>query len=260
VNVFVFQNTRYHVVGNYDAPFLFSGPYRMRANVEIIRDPDAQYWGIGRKHLFRPLTAPPRPSDEAPRTFQRVNVYEEALAEAFLGADGIWYTDENYTRMLLESQLYNVTIERLLAGGRVRVFLGYEVDLTRFRSHAGKRFRVPKPEGGTVEAVQRKTRLDEELEDGTWTALNLTGYEESRRWWVSSILAWAVMYDTRDLEPDPTRGVFLEYSHELQARWLGGDFRMNKIMLQAIGFHTPLRWGRWGRLTFAGLSALGYIL
>ncbi|MCS6895477.1 MAG: outer membrane protein assembly factor [Bacteroidia bacterium] len=259
MNVFVFQNTRYHLVGNYDAPFLGDGPYRMRANIEIIRDPDAQYWGIGRKHLFRPLSLPPRMPNESPSTFSSVKAYEEKLAEAFLGQDGQYYTDENYTRMLLESQLYNVAFERLLAGGRLRLFVGYEVDLTRFRSHAGTRFKVAGPSGQTVEAIQRRTRLDEELTDGTWEQLNLTGYEESRRWWISSILAWAVMYDTRDLEPDPTHGVFLEYSHELQAPWLGGDFRQNKVMIQAVGFHTPLRWGRWGRLTLAGLSAFGYI-
>lgn len=259
MNVFVFQNTRYHIVGNYDAPFLGNGPYRMRANIEIIRDPDAQYWGIGRKHLFEPLRAPSRAPDEAPRTFQKIEQYEKALSEAFVGPDGIYYTDENYNRMLLESQLYNVAFERLLAGGRLRLFIGYEVDLTRFSTHAGKRFKVSGPDGKVVEAIQRKTRLDEEVADGTWDRLRLVGYEESRRWWISSILAWAVMYDTRDLEPDPTHGVFLEYSHELQAPWLGGDFRQNKIMIQAVGFHTPLRWGRWGRLTLAGLSAFGYI-
>ncbi|MCS7189728.1 MAG: outer membrane protein assembly factor [Bacteroidia bacterium] len=259
MNVFIFQNTRYHLVGNFDAPFLGDAPYRMRANIEIIRDPDAQYWGIGRKHLFQALIAPARSSGEVPRTFQRVNAYEEALSEAFLGSDGRYYTDENYTRMLLESQLYNVGFERLLAGGRLRLFVGYEVDLTRFRSHAGRRFKVAGPDGEVVEAIQRRTRLDEEVADGTWTQLSLTGYEESRRWWVSSILAWAVMYDTRDLEPDPTHGVFLEYSHELQAPWLGGDFRQNKFMVQTVGFYTPLRWGRWGRLTLAGLAAFGYI-
>ncbi|MCS6790528.1 MAG: outer membrane protein assembly factor [Bacteroidia bacterium] len=258
MNIFIFQNTRYHIVGNYDAPFLGDGPYRMRANIEIIRDPDAQYWGIGRKHLLRPLIAPAR-GNEPPRTFKRANAYEEALAEPFIGSDGQYYTDENYTRMLLESQLYNVAFERLLAGGRLRLFLGYEVDLTRFRSHAGKKFKIRTAEGRVVQAIQRRTRLDEEVADGTWTQLNLAGYEESQRWWISSILAWAVMYDTRDLEPDPTHGVFLEYSHELQAPWLGGDFRQNKVMLQTVWFYTPLRWGRWGRLTLASLSAFGYI-
>ncbi|MCS7162438.1 MAG: outer membrane protein assembly factor [Bacteroidia bacterium] len=258
-NIFIFQNTRYSIVANYDAPFLFGGPYRMRANIEIIRDPDAQYWGIGRRHLFRPLLAPPRAPGELPRTFRRMAAYEEALAEPFLGPDGNYYTDENYARMLLESQLYNVAFERLLAGGRLRLFLGYELDLTRFRSHAGHRTKVRTSSGEVVEAIQRPTRLDEEYRDGTWQRFRLSGYEESRRWWVSSILAWAVMYDTRDLEPDPTHGVFLEYSHELQTRWLGSDFTQNKVMLQAITFHTPLRWGKSGRLTLASLTAFGYI-
>ena len=68
------------------------------------------------------------------------------------------------------------------------------------------------------------------------------------------------MYDTRDFEPDPSRGVFLEYSHELQTKRLGSDFEMNKVMLQAVHFH-PLAtwWGGTGRLVLAQLIAWGYI-
>lgn len=34
---------------------------------------------------------------------------------------------------------------------------------------------------------------------------------------------------------------------------------MNKIMLPSVGFYTPLRWGRWGRLTLlAGPAVFGY--
>jgi outer membrane protein assembly factor BamA len=74
------------------------------------------------------------------------------------------------------------------------------------------------------------------------------------------MLAAALIYDTRDYEPDPSKGVFLEYSHEYTASWLGSSFNFNKLMVQGQYIYTPFRWrGDKSRLTLAGLGAFGYI-
>ncbi|MFN4000494.1 BamA/TamA family outer membrane protein, partial [Algoriphagus sp.] len=115
------------------------------------------------------------------------------------------------------------------------------------------------PNGTAVEAVQRPTLANIQKHDGTWDRFNLSGFED--RFQFTSMLAGALIYDTRDLEPDPSKGVFLQYSHEYSAPWLGSDFNFNKFMVQGQFIHTFHRWKNdRNRLTFAGLAAFGHIL
>ena len=76
----------------------------------------------------------------------------------------------------------------------------------------------------------------------------------------TSMLAAALIYDTRDFEPDPTKGLFLQYSHEYSAPWLGSQFDFHKYLVQGQVFKTLAHWNNnKGRLTFAGLAAMGHV-
>jgi outer membrane protein assembly factor BamA len=254
---FIYQNGRFSYALNIDIPYLFDKRWRLRADVDNFIDPNAQYWGIGYA-TYGPLRARDKRTGQV-RTFQ-VDEYEENLALAELGSDGRYYTDEYYHQMVHDEQLYNIALERVFLGGRLRTFIGYEALFTRFRSYKGQTFKVTTASGESVEAEQRTTLFDLQQQDGTWARFRLAGYRPDGRYSFSSILAWAVMYDTRDFEPDPSRGVFLEYSHEFQTKRLGSEFEMNKVMLQAVHFQPLANWrGGTGRLVLAQLMAWGYI-
>ena len=254
---FIYQNGRFSYTINIDVPYLFNKQWRLRADVDNFIDPNAQYWGIGYA-TYGPLQARDKRTGRV-RTFQ-INEYEENLALAEPGPDGRYYTDEYYNQMVHDEQLYNIALERVFLGGRGRVFIGYEALFTRFRSYKGQVFKAKTVTGEEVEAEQRPTLFDLQQQDGTWDRFRLAGHRPDGRYSFSSIVAWALMYDTRDFEPDPSRGVFLEYSHELQTKRLGSDFEMNKVMLQAVHFHPLATWrGGMGRLVLAQLIAWGYI-
>ncbi len=251
----IFQNGRFAYALNIDVPYIFDTPWRLRANVDNFIDPNAQYWGIGYSS-YGPLRARDKRTGSV-RTF-RVDEYEENLALAELDG-GKYYTDKYYNQIIHDEQLYNVALERVFLGGRLRAFIGYEALFTRFDTHAEKKYSSRTADGREVEAEQRTTLFDIQQQDGTWGRFNLAGYRPDGRYNFSSIIAWAVMYDTRDFEPDPSSGVFLEYSHELQHPWLGSNFQMNKVLLQMVHFHPLLTWKSGeGRLIFAQLCALGY--
>ncbi|WP_143962868.1 Omp85 family outer membrane protein [Litoribacter populi] len=257
---FVFENGRIRGAVQFDVPYIFGSQWRLRADAVVWEDPNAQYWGVGRNSLDN-LTFSDKSQGQygATRQFNRVNDYENNLALAVPGADGRLTTDTHYNQFIQREQLYNILMERVMLGGRLRFMFGYEALFTSFTDYTGREAEEAfLPGGEEVTAINNQTLLNRQQMDGTWDRFNMSGFQEEYAF--TSMLAGALIYDTRDLEPDPSEGVFLEYSHEMSAPWLGSDFSFNKFMLQGQYIKTLARWrdGR-SRLTFAGLGAVGHI-
>ncbi|MCC5943444.1 MAG: BamA/TamA family outer membrane protein [Bernardetiaceae bacterium] len=255
---FIFQNGRVRYAFNYDAPYFLNTKWRVRADAVLWEDPNAQYWGVGRDRIA-PLTFQDKRTGQM-RQFNKVSDYEENLGLATM-QDGRFTTDFHYNHMLQREQLYNLLFERTFMGGRLRLMFGYEMLFTSFQSYNGKVAEEAFTLDGTeVEAINNETLVDKQIADGTWDRFNLGGFNNDDSYMFTSMLAGALIYDTRDLEPDPTEGVFLQYSHEYSAPWLGSQFDFNKFMVQGQFIHTLARWrGEKSRLTFAGLAAVGHI-
>ncbi|MDP2188758.1 MAG: DUF5982 domain-containing protein [Sphingobacteriaceae bacterium] len=256
---FIFQNGRIRYALNYDAPYIFNSKWRLRADLVHWEDPNAQYWGIGRSSLnalrFRDK------SSGITRDFSRMAAYEANLALAELAEDGNYYNDFHFHHMQQREQLYNVLGERVMLGGKLRFMFGYEALFTSFSSYNGLAAEEAfTADGEAVTAISNPTLVDLQKADGTWERFNLGGFTNSNDYMFTSMLASALIYDTRDFEPDPSKGLFLQYSHEYSAPWLGSQFNFHKFMLQAQVVHTLKRWNNnKGRLTFAGLAAMGHI-
>ena len=255
---FIFENGRVRYELKYDAPYIFDSKWRLRADAVLWEDPEAQYWGLGRSSLGRLNFKDKRMGNV--RNFDRVSDYEENLAFVQEGPDGTLTTDVFYNNFIQREQLYNLLGERIFMGGKMRFMFGYEALFTNFSSYEGRTVDEGLTfDGDEVEAVHNTTLIDKERADGTWDKYNLSGFEGDG-FQFTSMLAAALIYDTRDYEPDPSEGIFLEYSHEYSAPWLGSDFNFNKFMLQGQYIKTLARWrNKKSRLTFAGLAALGYI-
>ncbi|MGY6558914.1 MAG: Omp85 family outer membrane protein [Nitritalea sp.] len=254
---FVFENGRVKAALNLDVPYIFNSKWRLRADAVLWEDPNAQYWGIGRESL-NPLRFEDKATGQV-RQFNRVNRYEENLRVAVPGEGGALFTDTHFNQFIQREALFNLLGERVEMGGKLRLMFGYEMLFTAFEDYTG---RIAEeaflPDGTEVEAIQRQTLVNRQIQDGTWDRFNLSGFSDS--FMFTSMLAGAIIYDTRDLEPDPSKGVFLQYSHEYSAPWLGSDFNFNKFMVQGQYVRTLHRWkdGR-NRITFAGLAAFGHI-
>lgn len=256
---FIFQNGRIRYAVNYDSPYLLDSKWRLRADAVLWEDPNVQYWGIGRSNTLRPLSFRDKRTGEV-RNFNRLRDYERNL-ELAEERNGLLYTDLNYNNLIQRTQLYNLLGERTFLGGRLRVMFGYEALFNGFQSHNGRVVEGARDlAGNEVNAVHNKTLVDKQIADGTWERFNLTGFNNSEGYMFTSMLAGAVIYDTRDFEPDPSNGIFLQYSHEYSAPWLASQFDFNKFMLQGQYIHTIKRWnGGKKRVTFAGLATVGHI-
>lgn len=256
---FIFQNGRIRYAINYDAPYIFNSKWRLRMDMVHWEDPHAQYWGIGRASLDR-LRFMDKQTGNV-REFGKVKDYEDNLATAIQGTDGNYYTDYHFHHMMQREQLYNILGERIFFGGKLRLMFGYEALFTSFTSYSGvlaeESYNLS---GNEVTATNNTTLVDIQRQDGTWDKFNLTGFTDGNNSMFTSMLAGALIYDTRDFEPDPSNGVFLQYSHEYSAPWLASQFNFHKFMFQGQWIKTLLRWREnKSRLTFAGLAAFGHI-
>lgn len=256
---FIFQNGRIRYAINYDAPYIFNSKWRLRVDLVHGEDPNAQYWGIGRESL-NTLSFVDKNTGQM-RDFRKLKDYEENLSLATLGTDGNYYTDFHFNHFIQSEQLYNILGERVMMGGKLRLMFGYEALFNSFVSYQGEIAEEAYDlDGNAVEAVNNQTFVDIQRQDGTWDKFNLGGFNNGVGTNFTSMLAGALIYDTRDFEPDPSNGVFLQYSHEYSAPWLGSNFNFHKFMVQGQYVKTLLRWREnKSRLTFAGLAAFGHI-
>jgi len=257
--LFVFENGRIRYALNYDSPYILDSKWRLRIDAVHWEDPHAQYWGIGRSSLEKLRFRDKRSNED--RKFRKVDDYENNLGLAEQGSDGRYFTDFHFNHIQQNEQLYNILGERVMLDGRLRFMFGYEALFTSFSSYNGKiAEEAYNLDGVAVDAINNPTLVDLQKEDGTWDRFNLAGFHSDNGKFFTSMLAFALIYDTRDFEPDPSEGLFLQYSHEYSAPFLGSDFNFNKFMIQAQWIETLLRWREnKSRLTFAGMASMGHI-
>lgn len=74
-----------------------------------------------------------------------------------------------------------------------------------------------------------------------------------------TILQAGIVWDTRDLETDPSRGVFLEATNELSLQALGSKYNFDKVFVHAKGYQKVLP-GVFNKMVLAGRFGMGYTM
>ena len=95
----------------------------------------------------------------------------------------------------------NVSGERSFFDGKVRLLVGYEI----------ARITISSP-------LNDSSYLHKD-----YLAGNISGYGNNR----NSLLQTGIIYDTRNLETDPSRGIFAEITNELSSKTLGSQYDFN---------------------------------
>jgi hypothetical protein len=258
----VFQSGKWDAAINMDFPYIFDTEWRLRIDGVFEEDPNFQYFGFGTVTM-QPLRFLNKATNQV-QTFSRIDPYLENLAIVRPGNSTIGeaptVTDRHYNEVIYTENLYNILVERVFLGGKLRLMFGYELLFIGikdyFNQEAEEAFDL---DGNEVKGVLNgRTRLTEDFLGITpgdpWRRHNIAGYTGGRE----SIFAFAVIYDTRDFEPDPSRGVFIEYSHEHSRPWFGSEFSFDKNLIQIESF-LPVYHHNDVRVTFASCWNLGYI-
>jgi outer membrane protein assembly factor BamA len=186
---FATRGYQYHEV-DYDGPYVDGSPVRIRASIAYARNTATNYYGTGAATMNRLRF----PGED--RTFASYSEYDDAKRAQNFG---------RYDQYMLTRPQATATVERDFFGGIVRGLVGFTFAYASIDQWTGR-----EDEGKT----QAKTRLDEDC-----TAGRVAGCGGG----FTNALKLGVAYDTRDFEPDPNSGVFVDLTSELAGRPIGSE-------------------------------------
>ncbi len=254
-----------------DLPYLFNTRWRLRGDFMYGSDPNWQYFGIGTSTL-QGLSYTDKRTGQRVRNARFAN-YADNLAlirpgrpthgSLFTEQAGLMYTDLHFNELEYEEFLTAVVAERTYFEGRMRLMLGYEMLFININHYDGTAVpgAVNTVTGEEQEALNGKTLITHEYEaklrgdaDSYWRRKNVSGYKGGR----IGLFQTGLMWDTRDLEPDPSRGMFIELAQEFSGGWTGSQFSFSKHLLQGI-FYQRLLPHYLGRTVWATRIGLGHI-
>lgn len=256
------RNAEFHTI-NFDAPYIFDSQWRLRADMIMERNPNNLYFGVGESSLktlsYKDYQAYGTPIVEN-ATFAS---YEEGQRFRRLGNDPTqqgMVTQHLYNRYDFQNPNANFSFERSFFGGTVRAVMGTRISRQTIRTYDNTFTNAPGPffatDGNNLAVNQffgnaifseiptqvPQTKLVEDSKAGLIRGLN-GGYVNTLR--------VGLVYDTRDFEPDPNSGVFLETTHERSSKAFGSNYQFNRTLASARVFYSPFK-GTVEKLVFAG--------
>ncbi len=205
---------------DYDGPRLFDSPYRARAQLFFARNINSNYFGLGQGSLA-PLRFP-----GSPAAYSSYADYAEEQSRISGGT-----TWSKYDQFDLIRPVFIASVERLFFHDRIRVLGGLGVTYAGIADYTGEQVEAIDDSGGDTTATMATTRLRADCDAG-----RLIGCDGGR----DNLLRLGISYDTRDFEPDPNSGVFIDVGLDLGTSALGSEFDYARLMMAARGYVSPI--------------------
>ncbi|QQR86939.1 MAG: BamA/TamA family outer membrane protein [Flavobacteriales bacterium] len=230
-----------------DIPYYKGSRWRFKIDVKAQQNPTNLYFGSTAATLG-PLRLPS--TSEGGPTFATYDEFDRARKTLRPGGPGEadFVTDALSNRFRETEYMLNLKADYALGNGKWRVMSGYEIQHLGYDTFEGTQAEAVDPATGeSVMAPNGTSLLRQDFVQGA-----ISGLDGGR----VSILQAALIYDTRDLEPDPSNGLYFEIANEYAGKYIGSQFDFNKLFVQARAYR-KLPWGR--RTVLAFRSAAGNI-
>jgi hypothetical protein len=203
-----------------DVPYILDTKWRLRVEGGYEANPNQLYFGNTEKSLNGLTYYPNGDSTKNPVNNARYSDYENSLVGA----------NRFYNNYFKKEGVLNVSMERSFLEGKFRFLLGYEIAYINFAAFEGNSF------------------VRQDYDAGRIVGLN-NGLIE--------LLQVGFIYDTRDLETDPSNGIFTELTNEVSLKKLGSLYDFNKTFAH-FNFYKRLFPKAFKKMVLAGRVAFGY--
>jgi hypothetical protein len=220
LDVFYTTHNQYELATDFDAPYIFNTAWRFRAEAVFEVNPNLLYFG-NTEQTLNPLSYfPDNDSTKTPVTNASYQDYNNSLS----GPTKLFNT------YLEKEYVVNASLERSFFEGKARALIGYEFS-----------------------SVSNTPLTDNSRLNRDARANKIKGFGTN----LISFVHLGLIYDTRDLETDPSKGTVLEITDELSLKALGSQLNFNKVFVH-YNFYRKLFPHTFKKLVFASRFALGY--
>lgn len=229
-----------------DCPYYKGSRWRFKIDVKAQQNPANLYFGLTEKTL-EPLRLPSEPiGGKSYSTYKAFNTARKTIRPGGINeADSV--TDALSNRFRETEFMLNLKADYALGKGKWRLMGGYEIQHLSYKTFEGMQADAIDLTGNKTTAPNGTSLLRRDFEQGLITGLN--------GGWIS-ILQTALIYDTRDFEPDPSKGVYYEIANEYSGKAIGSQFSFNKLFMQGR-YYQKLPFGP--RTVLAGRVAVANI-
>lgn len=231
-----------------DVPYYKGTRWRFKIDFKAQQNPANLYFGSSESTLGE-LRLPSTPNGG--QTYSTYSAFDKARKTLRPGEIGeaSFVTDALSNRYRETEYMLNLKADYALGKkGIWRIMGGYEIQHLSYKTF----------EGTEAEAIDPITLQETTAPNGTSLLRRdfqqglIAGLDGG---WVS-ILQTALIFDTRDFEPDPTRGFYLELANEFSNQIIGSQFNFDKLFFQGR-FYKKIPIGK--RTVFGGRIGVGSI-
>lgn len=244
-NAAYYSSNARELILSLDAPYYAGSRWRFRVDFKAQQNPANLYFGLTEQTLD-PLHLPSNPNTSFD-TYKEYDAARKTLRNGGIGEAPV-VTDALSNRFRETEFMLNLKADYALGNGKWRIMGGYEIQHLSYATFEGLEAAATDPAtGSATQAPNGFSLLRRHYDEGIVSGL--------KGGWVS-ILQTALMYDTRDFEPDPTRGVYFELANEYSSKFIGSQFNFNKLLVQGR-YYKQIPLGP--RTIFAGRIGIGNI-
>lgn len=206
-----------------DVPYIFNTKWRLRVEGGYEANPNLLFFGLTPEESLKGLTYYPNlDSTQNPVTNAHWSDYEK---------NGLIGENQFYNNYFKKEGVLNVSMERSFFGDKLGALVGFELAQLNYTTFKGNSLLKQQSDAGLVKGLKRN---------------------------FITIAQFGLGYDTRDLEPDPSNGFFLELTDEVSLKSLGSSYNFNKVYGHA-NMYKSIMPSIFSKLIFAARAGLGYI-
>lgn len=224
-NVAYYTSNARELVLSLDVPYYKGTRWRFKIDFKAQQNPTYLYFGLTESTLGQLRL----PSDEN-TTFATFKEFDRARKTLRPGGAGEadFVTDALSNRFKETEYMLNLKADYALGKGKWRIMGGYEIQHLSYATFEGNEAEAIDPvTGENTTAPNGISLLRRDFEDGLISGVN--------GGWVS-IIQTALIFDTRDFEPDPTKGYYFEIGNEYSSKLIGSQFDFNKLFIQGRAY------------------------